>query len=701
MELTKTLASFSSVNVVPIKVIRNASIVRSVYYCHKIPPIHLQLNPVNRCNFLCSFCSCFEGHDNTEMELGMVSDLASEFAKLGAMAVTITGGGEPLLHNDFAGIVAIFARLGYDISLVTNGALLGNVDSKTLRSLMWCRVSASDEHGIGDIEDVLADALLRAPSVSWGMSYVVTSNPNYGSLVKAIRFVNDHGMTHLRVVSDILDELNSPDMPEIKRVVRYLAEGIDETRIIYQGRKHPSHGRKDCRIGLLKPNITANGHINPCCVASDEKVLIRRNGRIINVDACDVVVGDGIPTGGVVSAVYSRSVSKLLEITTALGKSVIVSPDHSMIMAKEILLLPGQKRTHVLEAAQCVFEDVEAQKVRIGDMLPALCNTTFVAGDDSSGIKSFQAELAGYYVADGWSAKEGNQVGFMFGKAKPDVLQNACRCLDDMGVAYKIYERRTGMQVMTYSREFALLAKRFGRIAIEKRIDETILNAPMEAKMTFLKAYARCDGNTGSPRKEGDGYSLNLTTASRRLASDLLLLLKQIGIDAFCKRDYREGTQIIEGRTVNVHDVYRIQVRSRHSLRFLVDVIGMEIPHGQRDRRSKVRYPRYSDFILLPVTDIREYKGDFTACDLTVTDSHRFVCGIGNILVNNCGIQYAREKPDRCFPKDMMMGHMKNIQHIWTKQSPFDGSQCVRCYYDDYNSLLANMLAEVDHENFV
>jgi len=31
----------------------------------------------------------------------------------------------------------------------------------------------------------------------------------------------------------------------------------------------------------------------------------------------------------------------------------------------------------------------------------------------------------------------------------------------------------------------------------------------------------------------------------------------------------------------------------------------------------------------------------------------------------------------------------------------FDGSGCVRCYYDAYNTLLANMTAELHHVAFV
>ena len=263
--MDKIAASFSAVNVMPIKVIRNTSLVRQIVYAHKIPPIHLQLNPVNRCNFACSFCSCANEHDDNELDVEMVDTLAYEFAKLGASAITITGGGEPTLHHEFGGIVSLFQRLGYDISLVTNGASLAKVGAKILRALTWCRVSLSDEHTITDIKNGLIDAVSRAPSVAWGMSYVVTAEPRYDGLVEAIHFANDMKMTHLRVVSDILDEDGSPDVSEIKRVVNFLDKDIDDSRVVYQGRKHPTSGRKNCWIGLLKPNITADGFITPCC----------------------------------------------------------------------------------------------------------------------------------------------------------------------------------------------------------------------------------------------------------------------------------------------------------------------------------------------------------------------------------------------------------------------------------------------------
>jgi len=80
------------------------------------------------------------------------------------------------------------------------------------------------------------------------------------NLNKYVAFANKYNFTHVRVVSDLLDLSNVSDMDEIRKSVK-----VDDSRVIYQGRKNFDPGQRDCRISLLKPVIGADGFIYPCC----------------------------------------------------------------------------------------------------------------------------------------------------------------------------------------------------------------------------------------------------------------------------------------------------------------------------------------------------------------------------------------------------------------------------------------------------
>lgn len=67
------------------------------------------------------------------------------------------------------------------------------------------------------------------------------------------------------------------------------------------------------------------------------------------------------------------------------------------------------------------------------------------------------------------------------------------------------------------------------------------------------------------------------------------------------------------------------------------------------------------------------------------TDGHYYPC---------CGVQFAREKPalsnERKVDKDMSMG--TDLTSFANAQIPFDGSLCTKCYYGDYNRVMAKIV---------
>ena len=249
----KIQSSFTSASTFPWKLFADGSadtIIRG-----RIQPIHVQLNPTNACPFNCSFCSCKNRDRGKSMDIDIAKRMIAKFATLGTKAVTITGGGDPLAYPHINDLIDIIHSYGMKIGLVTNGFYFYKLKEKTTRKITWCRISLSDE--LTELPQIPT----HITSVDWAFSYVLLSVFNKPMCIKAIKFANKHNFTHIRLVEDILHK--SVSVNDVK--AQLMATDIDLSRVIFQGRKTHTHGRRNCLISLLKPNIDAEFNLFACC----------------------------------------------------------------------------------------------------------------------------------------------------------------------------------------------------------------------------------------------------------------------------------------------------------------------------------------------------------------------------------------------------------------------------------------------------
>lgn len=238
----------------------------------RIKPIHMQFNPTNLCNFSCSFCSCANRKRDETLSWNDTKDILMKFALCGCKTITITGGGEPLTYPYMSNTLKLCSNLGIKVGLVTNGTYINTLSGSDLSKITWIRISSSDnlesnlEARGNSIEKWLENirkSVKIGDKVDWSFSYVITKNPDYDILAKIINFANVHRFTHVRIVSDLFDLYNVPDMERVK--IELTKHGIDDSEVIYQGRKNPTMGSKKCLISLLKPVVGPDGKIYPCC----------------------------------------------------------------------------------------------------------------------------------------------------------------------------------------------------------------------------------------------------------------------------------------------------------------------------------------------------------------------------------------------------------------------------------------------------
>jgi len=317
--------SYVSANSYPVKIFLNKKFMKKILGKKKILPIHLQLSPTNKCNFNCSFCSCSNRDRAEEIDYAYLIKVLGKFRKLGCEAVTITGGGEPLMHPKINEIIKSIKNKGMEVGLTTNGSLLHLLKGSSMRSLTWCRISSGDSmdsnlqtvnKSLDDWFNSLEKVVIKAPNVDWSFSYVITKEPKMDLIKRFISFSNAHDFKHIRLTPDLLDLKNVPTLKGIEEKIKN--EKVDDSRVIYQERTNFKCGRT-CFISLLKPFLSADGWVYPCCgtqyALAKPSLDNDTSMRICKGDKIDKVYKTSVPfDGSACQRCYYDSYNELLAV---------------------------------------------------------------------------------------------------------------------------------------------------------------------------------------------------------------------------------------------------------------------------------------------------------------------------------------------------------------------------------------------------
>ncbi len=253
-------SSYTAADALPIKVVLDEDVRRAVAR-NRIPPIHVQFIPTNKCNQNCKFCSCSDRDKNLEMPYEQACQIIDECRALGTKAVTITGGGEPCVYPEINSLISYFVSDGIKVGLVTNGLSLHRVMPDVLDLVTWCRVSVSDERPFeAHVTERLSTIVQKCPHVDWAFSYVVSPEWKLANIVGYVEFANRHNFTHVRLVPDLF----IPQEVHMGTVKRMVGGMVDDSKVIYQMRDKYTEGGP-CFICYLKPVIGPDARVYACC----------------------------------------------------------------------------------------------------------------------------------------------------------------------------------------------------------------------------------------------------------------------------------------------------------------------------------------------------------------------------------------------------------------------------------------------------
>jgi hypothetical protein len=128
------------------KLLQHADVLRDIQIERRFRPITVQLAPTERCDSECLFCSVSGRPEDRKIAWDDIVRGLTDFRDLGAKAVELTGGGNPLLYKDgkrnVNDVIDLAHDLGYEIGVITNSEKLArHIRPENADKLAWIRVS--------------------------------------------------------------------------------------------------------------------------------------------------------------------------------------------------------------------------------------------------------------------------------------------------------------------------------------------------------------------------------------------------------------------------------------------------------------------------------------------------------------------------------------------------------------------------------
>jgi DNA topoisomerase-6 subunit A len=294
--------------------------------------------------------------------------------------------------------------------------------------------------------------------------------------------------------------------------------------------------------------------------------------------------------------------------------------------------------------------------------------------------------LLGYHTAEGNAGRRsrGGICELTFGGEEHGHVRDAIRCVNEVfAIEAAIHSRKGRIDVRYGAKLLSMIyvkALRTGLHARDKQVPFVIFNVIDDVKKEFLRGCFRGERMVN----DHELTRLNLKTVSRKLASDLTVLLRQLGCVSYVwksRESYVVSCADIEPiqdvaneichRSVSTHSDIRSMPGAlvyplRNEMKSLVSYGKKHLLHQAlftNGGNSRVGYKRLSnafemferpiesdslrtlvnlvqnDVVLLPVKTIRNLgRSDAYVYDLEVEENHTFVGGVGGLVLHNSDI---------------------------------------------------------------
>jgi len=224
-------------------------------------PVMFQLSPTGACEFNCEMCSVKYRDKTKLLPFDQIEKAMRDFKDLGAKAVEITGGGNPLLYPKINEVIDLAHKLGFDIGLISNSPVPSRfLKKESVDKLTWYRASLS---GLDLFENIEYDFSI-IPKGILGFSYILNNKTTEGTIKKVADLVDQRpDVKFVRIAPDCLDR---PLIKTFKKKWGGIIDKINESgKFFLKEMSDKFLAYPDfCGIGLIRPYCTEDGNIYVC-----------------------------------------------------------------------------------------------------------------------------------------------------------------------------------------------------------------------------------------------------------------------------------------------------------------------------------------------------------------------------------------------------------------------------------------------------
>lgn len=348
----------------------------------------------------------------------------------------------------------------------------------------------------------------------------------------------------------------------------------------------------DVWTGLTDPDQVPDYNIliaSPPCFIAGTPVLTQRGSISIE----DVVEGDLVWTHRNrwrrVTATMSRTAD-----TVQIGP-IVSTPDHPFYTRDQVRTWDNSQRKSVWDVSEEPVEDSERWTHAGASKGKFFASPLNITHEGERYWEQVDARLAGRYVADGWTGRDGIMIAVGDGREEPEaghwiVSQSGPSCR-----RFTLADHELADFLLTW----------FGKGAAQKTLPVWVLAAPEEWRTQFLAGYIAGDG-TPTP----SGWRAN--TVSQHLASQLRLLGLSLGYSGSVIPVKTPAQTTIEGRVVNQSDYYSV-ILNQNPSRYTRDKDGFRWTKQRKEPK---------------------FMGEAEVFDITVEEDHSFTAW--GYVVHNC-----------------------------------------------------------------
>ncbi len=259
-------------------------------------PLTIEIDLTNHCNHRCSFCVWGEhiSTDKSSLDTDVINKCIADMRKLGAKAITFTGGGESMIHKDFHKILLKTKKLGFDCGLITNGsAITDNKCEELLNNCNWIRfsVSGGDKESYyavqgkdhfdlvtKNIKMICSHKKNKNKKTKIGIRMLITKENLYTLVKLANTHKNTEGIEFIQVAPDhmstdggkfwnsdvVKSEINAAEKILKQRKIDLITSGFEILSTSYENVKEMIDIPKRCYAHFYQISIMADGNVAFC-----------------------------------------------------------------------------------------------------------------------------------------------------------------------------------------------------------------------------------------------------------------------------------------------------------------------------------------------------------------------------------------------------------------------------------------------------